>query len=128
LVVAYRCLLLNVIIASSSPLKIVINSNIFMCQKFIFFDFWVTWFKWFYSFSYLKLCVLNKQNEPNELNQIVVNFKRAELELKKKFVLNSNQGLNQANSKRVKSSSDRFDSTRLISSPNISICCVEYFF
>ena len=54
--------------------------------------------------------------------ELFVNFKRAELELKKKFVSNSSRVSSRVssrtNSYRVESSSGRFDSTRLISSPN----------
>lgn len=58
----------------------------------------------------------------NELNltswiELFANFKRTELELKKKSVSNSNRVSSWTNPYRVESSSYRFDSTRLISSP-----------
>jgi len=52
--------------------------------------------------------------------ELFVNFKRAELELKKRFVSNSSWVSSRTNSYRVESSSGRFDSTRLISSPSVN--------
>jgi len=59
----------------------------------------------------------------NELNllswtELYVNFKQAELELKKKFDSKSSQVSNWTNFYRVGASSDEFDSTWLIFSPN----------
>jgi len=58
------------------------------------------------------------ENKPNltSRTELLVNFKRVELELKKEFVSNSSRVSSRTNSYRVESSSDRFDSTRLISS------------
>jgi len=49
--------------------------------------------------------------------ELFVNFKRAELKFKKKIV--SSRVSSRTNSYRVESSSDRFDSTRLISSSTL---------
>jgi len=50
--------------------------------------------------------------------ELFVNFKRTELELNIRFISKSSQVLSRTNSYQVESSSDEFDSTRLISSPN----------
>jgi len=57
--------------------------------------------------------------------ELFVNFKRAELELKNRFVSNSSRVSSRTNFYRVESNSDKFDSTRLISSPTWSASFVE---
>jgi len=52
----------------------------------------------------------------NELNltsrtELFMNYKRAEFELKKRFVLNSSRVSSRTNSYGIESSSDRFDSS-----------------
>jgi hypothetical protein len=60
------------------------------------------------------------ENELNLTNrtELLANFKQAELELKKEFMSNSSRVTSRTNSYRIESNSDRFHSTRLISSPS----------